>query len=157
MKSFDGVAALAREAGRDLGVTRWRELGQAEVVRFADATGDRQWIHVDPGRAAAGPFGGTVAHGYYLLSLFPVLLGEIFELRGIGAVINTGVDELRFHRPVPVGARFRAAARLERVDVNRRGVAELAFSVAVHVEGREDPACTALVKQMVRPPVSRPV
>ena len=152
MKVFDDVAALAGEAGLDLGVTPWRALGQAEVGRFAEATGDRQWIHVDPARAAAGPFGGTIAHGYYLLALIPTLLGELFELRGTGAVINTGVDALRFHRPVPVGARFRAGARVDAVDVNRRGVAELALHVEIQVEGREDPACTALVRQMVRPP-----
>ncbi|MFI7602135.1 MaoC family dehydratase [Actinoplanes sp. NPDC049681] len=153
---FDGVPALAGEVGRTLGVTPWRRLEQAEVSRFADATGDRQWIHVDPDRAAAGPFGGTIAHGYYLLSLVPALLAEIFEVRGVGAVINTGVRELRFRHPVPVGALFRAAARLDALETNRRGVADLALYVEFHLEGRTDPACTALVQQMVRPPVSRP-
>lgn len=148
---FDGVAGLALVLGGDVGRGGWREMTQVEVIAFAEATGDRQWIHVDPDRAAAGPFGRAIAHGYYLLSLLPVLMGEVFVVDGVGAVVNTGVDRLRFHRPVPVGARFRVSVQLAKIDVRRRGVAEVAFDVAVHVEDVADPAMTALVHQMIRP------
>jgi acyl dehydratase len=149
---FDGAAELAGELGRDLGESDWRELTQAEVTAFAEATGDRQWIHVDPGRAATGPFGAPVAHGFYLLSLLPTLLGEVFAISGVGAVVNLGVDRVRFHRPVPVGARFRLAARLEGIELRRRGVADVTVDVRLELAGVAAPALTALLHQMVRPP-----
>lgn len=137
-------------------MTGWKVLTHREVVAFAEATGDRQWIHVDPARAATGPFGAPVAHGYYLLSLLPVLLGELFTVNRVGAVVNTGVDRLRFHRPVLVGARFRVSARLAEVEARRRGVAELAIAVELHGDRDGEPALTALLRQMVRPPMVRP-
>ena len=153
---FAGVAALADAVGQGLGHGAWHRVDQAAISRFAEATGDRQWIHVDTERAARGPFGRTVAHGYYLLAAMPVLLDEIFRVDGTGAVINTGVDRLRFHRPVPVDTRIRAAARLADVRVSRRGVAELSVEVTIEVEGVAEPACTAVVHSMVRPPVTTP-
>ncbi|EWC62834.1 Acyl dehydratase [Actinokineospora spheciospongiae] len=152
MRIFQGVGELSAAAGEDLGVSAWHEVTQAEVDLFAEATGDRQWIHTDPERAATGPFGRTVAHGYYLLSVFPALLDEVFAIRGVGSVVNTGVDALRFHRPVPVGSRIRAMARLAEVRVSRRGVAELEVEAGIHVEGMPEPAATAVLHSMVRPP-----
>jgi acyl dehydratase len=152
---FAGVSDLESEVGHELGASDWHELTQAEVLMFAEATGDRQWIHTDPERAASGPFGRPIAHGYYLLSLLPVLLAEVFTIEEAGALINLGVDQLRFHRPVPVGARFRAVARLDEVvKRGRRGVAELALAVDLCLEGGSAPVMTAIVRQMVRPPMA---
>jgi acyl dehydratase len=152
MRVFEGAAELAGEAGRDLGACGWRELTQAEVTAFAEATGDRQWIHVDPERAAGGPFGGPIAHGFYLLSLLPALLAEVFTISGAGAVVNLGVDAVRFHRPVRVGARFRYVATLDAIEVRRRGVADVTLGVRLEVADMAEPALTAVLHQMVRPP-----
>jgi acyl dehydratase len=156
MRVFDGAAGLAGAVGRELGACGWRELTQAEITAFAEATGDRQWIHVDPGRAADGPFGGPIAHGFYLLSLLPALLSEVFTISGVGAVVNLGVDDVRFHRPVRVGARFRYVARLDAVEVRRRGVADVTLSVRLEVADVAGPALTATLHQMVRPPRRAP-
>ena len=91
--------------GRELGTSDWLEITQDRVDQFADATGDHQWIHVDPVRAAAGPFGGPIAHGYLTLSLSNALLPEIVEVRGVSMGVNYGVDKVRFPAPVPVGSR----------------------------------------------------
>ncbi|MBC6447899.1 MaoC family dehydratase [Actinokineospora xionganensis] len=155
MRTFDGVAELARSLGH-IGESPWRRLTQSEVTAFAEATGDRQWIHVDPDRAATGPFGRAIGHGYYLLALLPVLMAEVFAIDGVGAVVNTGVDHLRFHRPVPVGARLRISVALTEAELRRRGVAEVAFEVGLEVEDVADPAMTATIRQMVRPPMMRP-
>ena len=150
-RRFDGVAELLAAAGEDLGRSEGHPVGQADIQAFAEATGDRQWIHVDPDRAATGPFGRTVAHGYYLLSLLPALLAEVFQIDGVGAVVNTGVDEFRFLRPVPVGSTVSVGARLASVTVRRRGVAELSVAVGVYLDEQTEPVCTGLVHWMVRP------
>ncbi|HSV67632.1 MAG TPA: MaoC family dehydratase [Mycobacteriales bacterium] len=152
-RRFAGVAELAAAAGDDLGHSEWHQVSQQDVDRFAALTGDRQWIHVDPDRAATGPFGTTIAHGYYLLSMLTVLLGEIFEITGVGMVLNTGVDAVRFIQPVPVGSAIRAAARLATVQVGRRGVARLAIDVMIFADGKPDPVCTTTVHSLVRPPL----
>jgi acyl dehydratase len=149
---FAGVAELAGSVGEHLGRSGPHRVGHADIVAFAEATGDRQWIHVDQERAAAGPYRTTVAHGYYLLSIMPTMLAEIFRVDGVGAVINTGVDRLRFHHPVPAGSQLTVAARLAAVRTRRRGVAELSVDVEVFVDGQPEPACTAVVHSMVRPP-----
>ncbi|MEC3978204.1 MaoC family dehydratase [Amycolatopsis sp. H20-H5] len=156
MRVFVDVGELVAAQGQHLGRSPWCEVSQQTITSFAEATGDRQWIHVDPERAVTGPFGRTVAHGYYLLAVLPALLGDIFEVERAGSVVNTGVDTLRFHRPVPVASRIRAAARLASVRVSRRGVAELAVEVEVEVEGVDAPACTAVVHSMIRPVRTRP-
>jgi acyl dehydratase len=110
-----GVAGLTALAGRSLGPSRWVAVPQARVDQFAAATGDHQWIHVDPRRAATGPFGGTIAHGYLTLSLTPVVLTEILEVTGFSLVVNYGCDRVRFSAPVPVGSRVRAGAVVDEV------------------------------------------
>lgn len=150
MRTFDGTAELAAAVGEELGYSRWHRVGPAEITAFAEATGDRQWIHVDPVRAADGPFGTLVAHGYYLLAAVPMLLAEVFEVVGVAAVVNTGVDALRFRRPVPAGSRIRAGARIAAVAL-RRGVADLSLDVEVHRESVTGAVCTATVHSMVRP------
>jgi acyl dehydratase len=154
VRRFDGVAELIAAEGQDLGFSQWHEVTQREINLFADATGDHQWIHVDEVRATAGPFRGTIAHGYYLLSIVPRLLDEIFAIDGVGMVVNTGVDELRFHRPVPIGTQVRAGARLATVASRPRGAADLTVEVGIHLPDGPRPACTALVRSMIRPPMS---
>ncbi|OLR94119.1 MaoC family dehydratase [Actinokineospora bangkokensis] len=152
MRTFHSVAELATAEGDDLGASPWHDVTQHVIDLFAEATGDRQWIHTDPDRARTGPFGGTIAHGYYLLSALPTLLDQVFRTEGVGSVVNTGVDQLRFLRPVPVGSRIRATARLDSVRVSRRGVADLAVAATIEVEGTPGPAATATLHSMVRPP-----
>src|SRR5713101_623837 len=98
--------------GTELGVGDWHEVSQDQIDLFADATGDHQWIHVDPERAKAGPFGTTIAHGYLTLSLAPVLTGEILTVNGISMGVNYGVNKVRFPAPVKVDSRVRAGAEL---------------------------------------------
>src|SRR6266700_1535234 len=101
------VAELAALAGQPLGTSCWREVTQADVTGFADATGDDQWIHVDPERAGAGPFGHTVAHGFLTLGMFTGMLYELLEVTGAALVLNYGVNKVRFPAPVPTGSRVR--------------------------------------------------
>lgn len=140
MTPFETLSALV---GEELGVSDWFEITQDRIDAFADATEDHQWIHVDPVLAAAGPFGGTIAHGYLTLSLLPFLTGRIplpVEKPAMG--INYGLDRVRFIRPVPVGSKVRARAVLSEVTEIPRGI-QLKRTVTVEVEGRDRPACVA--------------
>ena len=135
-------ADLESCAGTHLGYSAWHEITQEQVNAFADATGDHQWIHVDPERAASGPFGGTVAHGYLTLSLAPMLLWEIMEIDGAGVVVNYGLDKVRFPAPLPVGSRVRAGVECTAVDVVRGGK-QAHLRLTVEVEGGDKPCCVA--------------
>lgn len=136
--------------GTELGPTRWLEVTQARVDRFAEATDDPQWIHTDPERAAAGPFGGTIAHGYLTLSLCSPLLDEVLQVDGYGLTINYGVNRVRFPAPVPVGSRIRAVFRVESVD-EVPGGEQAVFVATVEREGGDKPVCVAeLVARFVR-------
>ena len=137
--SIDDLTALI---GTHLGYSQYRRVTQEEVNLFADATGDHQWIHVDPERAAAGPFGHTIAHGYLTLSLIPVLLGSLFHVDGVGMGINYGANRIRFTSPVPVGSEVRAGATLVAVDPIDGGV-QVALDVAVEVRDAPKPSCVA--------------
>ncbi|PZG07586.1 MaoC family dehydratase [Nonomuraea aridisoli] len=138
-----GLAGLKELAGRDLGHSSWLEVGQGRVNTFADATGDHQWIHVDPERAKDGPFGGTIAHGYLTLSLVIPLFGELLDVRGISMGVNYGLDRVRFPSPVKVGAKIRLAATVVSVeDVPGDGV-QMAVDLTVEVDGSPKPACVA--------------
>lgn len=140
----EGIEGLRALVGQRLGESDWVEITQERVRRFAEATEDRQWIHLDPERAAAGRYGGPVAHGALVLSLASRLLGQILEPRGFAMVVNYGSDRVRFLSPVPVGARLRASATIRTVDPFRDGVG---FSVTMvfAVEGRRAPVCVARV------------
>src|SRR6516164_2248832 len=116
MRTFESVADLAAAAGETIGQSDWVTITQEDVNLFADATDDHQWIHVDPERAAAGPFGMTIAHGYLTLSLSNALLPEIVEVQGVSMGVNYGVGKVRFPAPVPVGSRIRATAELVAAD-----------------------------------------
>jgi acyl dehydratase len=117
---------------------------QEQVNLFADATGDHQWIHVDPERAKAGPFGGPIAHGYLTLSLIPVLLGGVMKVDGVAMGVNYGTNKVRFTSPVPVGAEVRAGATLASVDEVAGGV-QVALDVVVEVKDAPKPSCVAQV------------
>ncbi len=134
------VEELAGRAGESLGQSSWQGITQERVDRFADATGDRQWIHVDPERAATGPFGSTVAHGFLTVSLAPMLLAEVLEVGGAGLVVNYGLNRVRFPAPVPVGSRVRGRVELLGVDDVAGGV-QAELRVTVELEGSEKPAC----------------
>ena len=130
------------EAGRELGPTPWVEIDQERVDRFAASTEDNQWIHTNRERAAAGPFGTTIAHGFLTLSLLPALWFEVAGNAGYGLTINYGVDRVRFPAPVPVGSRLRAAFRIE--DVSEvEGGEQARIAATVEREGHAKPVCVA--------------
>jgi acyl dehydratase len=142
VRIVSGIDELETLVGGELGASQWHEINQERVNAFADVTGDHQWIHVDPERAAAGPFGGTIAHGYLTLSLLPGLLSEAWRIDGVRMGINYGLNRVRFPAPVPVGSRVRAVGRLKelsRIEGGMQGVVE----ATVEVEGGEKPVCVA--------------
>ncbi|MBX6384113.1 MAG: MaoC family dehydratase [Microbispora sp.] len=142
MRIFTNLAELKAAKGEHLGYSEWREITQERVNLFADATGDHQWIHVDPERAKDGPFGTTIAHGYLTLSLLPSLVGELYRVDGLRMAINYGLNKVRFPRPVPVGSRVRAGAEI--VDVKGTPSGTLVnLRVTIEVEGVDKPACVA--------------
>lgn len=137
---FEGLDEVKAAVGRHLGHSDWLEVTQDRVDLFADATGDHQWIHVDPERAAQGPFGGPIAHGYLTLSLSNMFLPQIVEVRGVSMGVNYGVNKVRFPSPVRVGSKVRAGAELVAVDEIAGGV-QTTMLVTVEVEGSDKPAC----------------
>jgi acyl dehydratase len=140
---FASLDDLRSAAGTELGVSDWIEIDQDRIDQFADATGDHQWIHVDPERARSGPFGGTVAHGYLTLSLIPALAASVWSLDNARMGVNYGLNKVRFPAPVPVGSRVRARIELLAVDdVPGNGV-QLTARVTVEREGGDKPVCVA--------------
>jgi acyl dehydratase len=137
-----GLDELRALAGSDLGASEWIPVTQERVDLFADATDDHQWIHTDPLRAAEGPFGGTIAHGYLTLSLLIPLFNELLEVRGVAMSINYGLEKVRFPSPVPVGAKIRLLGRVESVDDVAGGV-QMALAFTVENDGSPKPACVA--------------
>jgi acyl dehydratase len=140
----NSIEELNALVGTHLGYSDYRTVTQEQVNLFADATGDHQWIHVDPERAAAGPFGHTIAHGYLTLSLIPVLCGGLLKVEGVTMGVNYGSNKVRFTSPVPVGSDVRAGATLASVEEVTGGV-QIAMDVTVEVKGSEKPACVAQV------------
>ncbi|MGW3430877.1 MaoC family dehydratase [Streptomyces melanosporofaciens] len=114
--TVNGLDELKKLAGSDLGTSEWIEVTQDRIDTFADATGDHQWIHTDPERAAKGPFGAPIAHGYLTLSLFIPLFTELLDVRGVTTKVNYGLNKVRFPAPVRAGSRLRLAARLASVE-----------------------------------------
>ncbi|WP_026917766.1 MaoC family dehydratase [Gordonia shandongensis] len=140
--AITGPADLLAAVGRRLGESDWHQITQADVDLFADATGDHQWIHVDPERAARGPYGGTIAHGYLTLSLIPVLRRTAWRPDGVTMGINYGANKVRFPAPVPVGSRVRASFDLVEVTERDTGY-QVVEKVTIEVEGAQKPACIA--------------
>ncbi len=142
MKVFSSLDELRAAVGTVLGPGDWLRVEQAQVDLFAAATGDHQWIHVDPVRAAAGPFGGTIAHGFLTLSLLPVLVRGLYRIDGVGMAVNYGLGKVRFPAPVPTGTTVRARVALREVsDVT--GGAQLVSLVTVESSASEKPCCVA--------------
>ena len=137
---FDGIEAVAAGVGTHVGYSAWHAVTQERVDAFAHATGDHQWIHVDPARAATGPFGGTIAHGYLTLSMIPMMLWETIRIDGLAMEINYGSDKLRFPAPVPVGSTIRAAVELLSL-LEVPGGARLTTRVTVELADSAKPAC----------------
>ena len=142
MKVFNGVDELAGAQGSQLGPTDWMEISQDRVNTFADATDDHQWIHVDPAKAAGGPFGGTIAHGLLTLSLLPHFSHQFYTVENIAMAVNYGYNKVRFITPVKVGARLRARAELTSV-TQLEGAAQSTMTVTVEIEGSDKPAAVA--------------
>jgi acyl dehydratase len=140
---FESPAELEKAAGRKLGESAWLEITQQRVSLFADATDDHQWIHVDPERAKAGPFGAPIAHGYLTLSLVSRFLPEIVTVRGVAMGVNYGVDKVRFPAPVRVGARVRGSGELVEATPQKDGSVQAKIRVTIEIEGSQKPACVA--------------
>jgi acyl dehydratase len=130
--------------GQHLGHSAWHLIDQQRVDRFADATDDHQWIHVDPERAKDGPFGGTIAHGYLTLSLAPVLLHDLLHVEGMRLGVNYGCNKVRFPAPVPVGSKLRLGAEVADVQDVEGGV-QVTLDLTLETEGGTKPACIAQV------------
>jgi len=142
VRTFTTIDEISAAVGEDLGASDWLSIDQDRVNQFAEATGDHQWIHVDVERAASGPFGGTIAHGYLTLSLVPMLGAQIFALETSGAKLNYGVNKVRFPAPVPVGSRIRAHAKVVDVSAVPMGT-QATFGWTIEVEGQAKPGCVA--------------
>lgn len=142
MRIYESVDALRAAVGQHAGYSEWHEVTQEQVELFAQATGDRQWIHVDPERAAAGPFGTTIAHGYLTLSLISMLAAQVSRVDGVAMVINYGCNRVRFPAPVPVGGRVRAGVVPKSVDDVPGGV-QVVNEIIIELEGSEKPGCVA--------------
>lgn len=143
MRVFNSVSELAALQGQPIGASDWVSITQEAVNLFAEATGDRQWIHVDPERAAAGPFGTTIAHGFMTLALLPRLHHTMFRVKGITMAINYGLNKVRFPAPVRVGAEVRAHGSIVEVTDLGGGGYQVTLSTSVEVAGSEKPACVA--------------
>jgi len=138
---FDNPAKLKDAVGKSLGHSGWLEITQQRIDQFAEATGDHQWIHVDPERARQGPFGATIAHGYLTMSLVSYFLPQVIEVRGISMGVNYGANRLRFPAPVPVGSKIRAGAELVEAEDTKDGAVQVVIRVSIEVEGVDRPAC----------------
>ncbi|MEM6107522.1 MaoC family dehydratase [Mycobacterium sp. 050272] len=139
---FASIEELQSAIGEGLGTTDWTQIDQAIVNRFADLTGDHQWIHVDVERAAASSFGGTIAHGYLTLSMLPAFGSRLYSIEAGSARLNYGLDKVRFPAAVPVGSKIRATATIRRVQTTPAGT-QVVFGWVVEAAGVERPVCVA--------------
>ncbi|MFI8189309.1 MaoC family dehydratase [Streptomyces sp. NPDC085946] len=137
--TVDGLGELRELAGRALGSSDWIEVTQERIDTFADATGDHQWIHVDPEKAATGPFGAPIAHGYLTLSLFIPLFTALLDVRGVTTKVNYGLNKVRFPAPVRAGSRLRLTADLASVEDVPGGV-QITVDGVIEIEGGTKPA-----------------
>ena len=142
MRTITGLTELKQAEGDDLGTSDWHEVTQEAIDAFADVTGDHQWIHVDRERAKQTPFGGTIAHGYYTLSLAPMFNEQIFGLQGFAFAVNYGLNKVRFPAPLPVGARVRMHAKLKALE-EVPGGAQITLESTFERAGSDKPVCVA--------------
>jgi acyl dehydratase len=142
MRTITGLDELKQAQGEELGVSDWHRITQADIDAFADVTGDHQWIHVDPERAKDTPFGGTIAHGYFTLSLAPRFTEQVMKLEGFAMAINYGLNRVRFPSPVPVDSSVRMRARLAELS-EIPGGGQMILELTFEREGGEKPVCVA--------------
>jgi acyl dehydratase len=142
MKTITGLEELKQAEGQVLGTSDWYEVTQADVNAFADVTGDHQWIHVDVERAKETPFGGTIAHGYFTLSLIPMLSRQVFGMEGFTFALNYGLNRVRFPSPMPVGGKVRCTVKVAEVQ-EIPGGAQTMMEMTLEREGGEKPVCVA--------------
>jgi acyl dehydratase len=142
MLTLTGLGEIEAYVGKELGVSDWHLVTQEQIDRFAEVTGDDQWIHVDPERARESPFGGTIAHGYYTLSLAPRFSYDMFKFEGFAFGVNYGLNRVRFPAPLPVGERVRMRAKLIALE-EIAGGAQIVTELTFEREGAEKPVCVA--------------
>jgi acyl dehydratase len=142
MRTIKGLRELKDAEGETLGTSDWHEVTQDAIDRFADVTGDHQWIHVDPERAKKTPFGGTIAHGYYTLSLGPMLSEQVVRFEGFAFGVNHGLNRVRFPNPLPVGDRVRLTSRIAAVE-DVPGGAQMTLELTFERGSDEQPVCAA--------------
>ena len=142
MLTLNGLDEVKAHVGEELGVSEWHEVTQEDINRFAEVTGDDYWIHIDVERAKHGPFGGTIAHGYYTLSLAPMFSYRLFSFSGFAFGVNYGVNRVRFPAPMPVGGKVRMRAKLAAVD-DIPGGAQITTELTFEREGGDKPVCVA--------------
>jgi len=142
MLVINGLDDLRARVGQELGTSEWVQITQEDVDKFAEVTGDNQWIHVDPERAAQTPLGGTIVHGYFTLSLLPKFAYETYTMEGISFAMNYGSDKVRFLSPVPTGSKLRCRSELTSIE-DRNGGVLMKVTSTIEIEGSEKPACVA--------------
>ena len=150
MRVFGSPAELPGAVGEVIGPGPWQKIEQSRVDAFAEATGDHQWIHTDPVRAAAGPFGGTIAHGYLTLSLLPALMRDVYQVEGVRMGVNYGLNKVRFPAPVRTGNSVRATAEILQVDAVPGGL-QLVVRATIETDGGDKPCCVAETVSRVFP------
>ncbi|WP_375739388.1 MaoC family dehydratase [Pseudomonas boanensis] len=143
MKSYETLAELQGLVGEVVGTSNWVTIDQTRIDTFAEATGDHQWIHVDPERAAKGPFGKPIAHGFLTLSLLPTFMTNAFELRNVKMGVNYGLNKVRFVQPVPVDSRLRGHFKVQSWEPLEGNGAQITYEMTVEIEGAAKPACVA--------------
>jgi acyl dehydratase len=143
MKVFERLAELKPLVGQEFAVSDWFPVSQERIDKFAEATGDHQWIHVDAERAAAGPFGATIAHGFLTLSMLPLFLETAVDIRDVKMGVNYGLNRVRFTAPVPVGSELRARIRLLAFDELADGGVQMTTEVTIERKGGDKPVCVA--------------
>lgn len=143
MNSYQTLAELQGLVGEVVGTSDWVSVDQQRINTFAEATGDHQWIHTDPERAATGPFGKTIAHGFLTLSLLPTFMTDAFELRDVKMGVNYGMNKVRFVQPVPVDSRLRAHFKVQSFEPLEGNGAQVTYEMTVEIEGATRPACVA--------------
>jgi acyl dehydratase len=143
MRVFQTLQEVADQVGQELAVSDWITITQERIQQFADATGDQQWIHVDPQRASQGPFGSTIAHGFLTLSLMPAFFDSAMKINQTRMAINYGVNKVRFTSPVPVGSKLRGRISLKSAEPIEPNGFQMTYSVLVEREGSDKPVCVA--------------
>ncbi|MDN5713204.1 MaoC family dehydratase [Brevibacterium sp. BDJS002] len=144
MRTLNGIDEITSLVGTELGSSEWTTIDQTAISTFADVTDDHQWIHIDEERAAEGPYGATIVHGFFTLSLIPKFSSEIFTIEGVSIRVNYGLNKVRFAQPVPVGSRLRGTVSVNEVIPGDKGT-QVILKHVIEIEGQERPACIAEV------------